>query len=110
VNVISNDYDPEGQALTLVAVSDADPERGSASVASASSVRFDSGRLTGGEALTYTVRDGLGATATGILNVTVSGGTCPIGPLEAPPAAPLAAPPAEPPPAEQPAAEPETVR
>ena len=107
MNVTSNDSDPENHALTLVAVSEADPDRGVASVASASFIRFESGPVTGSEVLTYTVADSLGATATGTLTITVAGGTCPIAPIEEAPAAP---PPAEPPPSEPPPSEPEKIR
>ncbi|HEX8448217.1 MAG TPA: Ig-like domain-containing protein [Allosphingosinicella sp.] len=112
VNVTSNDNDPENQALTLVALSEADPDRGVASIASASFISFQSSRMTGSETLTYTVADSLGATATGTLTVTVSGGACPIGPVEEAPVAPPPTdePPAESPPADQAAAEAEKIR
>jgi hypothetical protein len=62
--------------------------------------------------LTYTVADSLGATATGTLTVTVSGGTCRIAPMEEAPVAPPPSdePPADSPPADQAAVKPERIR
>jgi hypothetical protein len=87
VNVVGNDGDPDGPPpLTLVDVSDA--TRGDAFVSSTTSITYAAGQVTGSDALTYTVQDGHGATATGLLNVTVGNATCPSGPLEAPRVAP----------------------
>jgi YD repeat-containing protein len=75
-NVVANDSDPEGNTpLVLLDVSSG--AKGNASVASSTTVQYESFDQAGSDPLTYTVRDSLGASSTGTLNVTVtSGGTC----------------------------------
>jgi YD repeat-containing protein len=75
-NVTANDNDPEGNTpLVLLDVSPG--TRGNASVLNSTTVQYESFDTTGSDPLTYTVRDSLGASSTGTLNVTVtSGGTC----------------------------------
>lgn len=74
VNVIANDTDPENNTpLTLVSVSTS--SLGQSSVASTTSVQFDAYNATGIATLTYVVRDSLGATATGSLNIGINNGT-----------------------------------
>lgn len=77
-DVTANDSDPEGHVpLVVLSAVNADPSLGSASVASASSVSYEAyGTATGSDTVTYTVRDSLGATATGTLTVTFSGPSC----------------------------------
>jgi hypothetical protein len=77
VNVTANDTDPGGHTpLTLIAVSDGGT-KGTGSVASATSVEFDSYGPTGTATLTYTIQNSVGATADGTLTVTVTAsGTC----------------------------------
>jgi hypothetical protein len=71
VNVTANDTDAEGNALTVTGASVA-PAAGTVSVASASSVRFTPADLFLGEAtVSYTISDGHGGTADGILVVSV---------------------------------------
>lgn len=74
VNVTGNDTDPEGNLpLQLVSVTSSQI---AVTVASATSVQFESSNLTGVFSATYTVQDSLGATSTGTVTVTVSGGAC----------------------------------
>jgi YD repeat-containing protein len=75
-NVVANDSDPEGNTpLVLLDVSPG--TKGNASVASGTTVQYESFDETGSDPLVYTVRDSLGASSTGTLNVTIaSGGTC----------------------------------
>jgi uncharacterized protein RhaS with RHS repeats len=74
-NVLSNDSDPDGNTpLTLVSVS-SNGLRGDASVAG-SQVYFAPNGITGAANVTYTIRDSLGATASAVLSLTLSRGTC----------------------------------
>jgi YD repeat-containing protein len=80
-DVTFNDSDPEGNVpLVLLSVVNTNPSVGAPSVVSASTVRYeaDISGGTGSDTVTYTVRDSLGATATGTLSVTVvnSGTNC----------------------------------
>ena len=71
MNVIANDSDPEGNVpLAVLSVSNSNPSRGTPRVIDASTVGYD-GAAVGSDIVTYTVRDSLGAAATGILNVTI---------------------------------------
>jgi len=72
IAVLANDTDPEGN-LPLVLLSVSAGTKGTSAL-SGSSVYYESTNLGGLEALTYTVRDSLGATSTGTLNITISGG------------------------------------
>ncbi len=80
VNVIANDTDPEGNVpLEVIGAANANPARGSAYAVSGSTVRYDAdlGGATGADSVTYTVRDSLGATATGTISVTIrTAGNC----------------------------------
>ena len=72
VDVLANDFDPNGDALTVIDVSA--PAHGSATIT-------DSGRVTysptagyvGGDSFTYTIQDPGGETATGTVTVSVLG-------------------------------------
>jgi YD repeat-containing protein len=77
-NVTANDSDPEGNVpLTVISVVSSNPSLGSASVANASTVQYESGISGGSDTVTYTVQDSLGAMSTGTLTVTVvNNGTC----------------------------------
>jgi YD repeat-containing protein len=73
-NVTANDTDPEGNVpLALLSVVNSNPSLGSPTVLNASTVRYqaEATGATGSDTVTYTVRDSLGATATGTLSVTV---------------------------------------
>ena len=89
-DVIFNDTDPEGNVpLTVVDAVNANSAKGTASVVSSSTVRYDAEQsgLTGSDVVTYSVRDSLGATSTGTLNITIrTTGTC----FQAPTPKPLA--------------------
>lgn len=71
-NVTANDSDPDGDALTVISVTNPTYF----SVFSASQVQVDSPTTAGTLVGTYTVQDTHGATATATLTVTVSGGVC----------------------------------
>lgn len=73
INVVANDSDPEGN-LPIVLLSVSAGTIGTASVWNGTSVTYESTITPGLESLTYTVRDSLGATSNGTLNITVSGG------------------------------------
>ena len=76
MNVVANDIDPEGNyPLALLSVSYAGL-RGTASMASSTSVRFDSNASTGSAVVSYTVKDSLGASSTGTLTVNIVSGVC----------------------------------
>jgi YD repeat-containing protein len=76
-DVIFNDSDPEGNVpLSLVSAVNSNASLGSAYVASASNVQYEAYASAGSDTVTYTVQDSLGATSTGTLTVSVSGGTC----------------------------------
>lgn len=73
VNVVANDTDPESNyPLALVSVGTS--SRGSALVASSTEVMFSAAGTTGNTSITYTVKDSLGATATGMLYITITSG------------------------------------
>jgi hypothetical protein len=75
VNLTSNDSDPEGNyPLTVTAV---DPSSlGYIEISSASSVTYYAADTAGGETLSYTVQDSLGASATGLISIGVIGRQC----------------------------------
>lgn len=68
INVLANDSDPEGSALTLVSVTAGSLGRPSLS---GTSVHYTAYGAEGGDSFTYVVRDSLGATASGSIDVTV---------------------------------------
>lgn len=71
VNVVANDYDPDGHTpLSLVSVTPG--TNTDASVSSSTSLAV-TGYLRGTEYIYYVVRDSLGATATGRLTYTTTG-------------------------------------
>jgi len=73
-NVVANDTDPEGHyPLTVISVTSS--TRGDAYVADSSSIGFAAYGTAGGTQVTYTVRDSLGATSTGVLGITVTNGS-----------------------------------
>ncbi len=73
VNVVANDTDPEGH-LPLTVVSVTSSNLGTASVQGTTSVTFNSFGTPGGATLNYTVRDSLGATSIGVINLSVPNG------------------------------------
>lgn len=78
VNVVANDSDPEGHyPLSLVSIQNVSPSsRGEAGVESSTNVGFTSYGSAGSVQVTYVVQDSQGATSTGVLTLTVSGGVC----------------------------------
>lgn len=75
IAVLANDTDPEGQALTLTAVST--PTHGTASIAGGSINYTPTGGYVGADSFVYTVRDTDGHTATGMVAITVLAPTLP---------------------------------
>ena len=72
-NVVANDSDPGGSyPLTVIAVTSS--PKGQAYVADASNIGFSAYGVTGSTQVTYTVRNSLGLTATGVLAVTITNG------------------------------------
>ena len=70
IDVLANDTDPDGDDLTLTAVSE--PTRGTATL-TAGTVRYTpDANFSGTDAFTYTISDGNGATATATVTVTVT--------------------------------------
>jgi hypothetical protein len=70
VNVTINDSDPDGDPLTVTAVTQ--PANGSAAIVSASSVRYTpAAGFHGTDGFNYTISDGHGGTATASVTVTV---------------------------------------
>lgn len=73
INVVANDTDPEGNyPLSLVSVGTS--TLGSASVVSGTDVSFTAYGTPGSGNFSYTVRDSLGATSTGVVTFTVVNG------------------------------------
>ena len=77
VNLTANDTDAEGHyPLALVSISRVSGAQASASVVSASAVSVDFGPLAGTTNFSYQVQDSQGATSTGTLTSSTSGGSC----------------------------------
>lgn len=70
INVLANDTDPDGDALTLSSVTP--PAHGTASVDGGNVVYSPAPTYSGPDSFTYNVTDGQGGTATGTVNVSVS--------------------------------------
>ncbi|MDX8402749.1 MAG: tandem-95 repeat protein, partial [Mariprofundaceae bacterium] len=70
VNVLANDGDPDGDALTLQSVTQ--PANGAASIVGGQVRYVPTAGFTGTDTLSYTVSDGFGGTATGQVTVTVN--------------------------------------
>lgn len=71
LNVLANDSDPDGHAISLVSVTPWGDTDGT--VISSTNIQINSGPTTGSTGLTYVIQDSLGATATGQVNITVTG-------------------------------------
>jgi len=69
IAVLANDTDPEGQALTLTAVST--PAHGTASIVGGNISYTPTGGYVGVDSFVYTVSDTDGHTATGMVTITV---------------------------------------
>lgn len=74
VNVVANDTDQDGDAITLVSATGG--TKGDATVASTTSVTYSAFAPSGTDTASYVIQDTHGATATGTINVTISGGQC----------------------------------
>ncbi|MFN0093045.1 MAG: cadherin-like domain-containing protein [Acidimicrobiales bacterium] len=70
VSVLDNDVDPDGDALTLLAVSP--PTRGSAALLGNRVIYTPAPDSSGADSFTYTISDGNGQTATAAVLVTVT--------------------------------------
>lgn len=76
INLTSNDTDPEGNyPLTVTWVDQSN--HGGFQIVSASSVIFRANDREGGQTVSYTVQDSLGASSTGLINFYVFGAYCP---------------------------------
>lgn len=80
VNVVANDTDGDGHALTLSNITS--PAKGEASIdASLTSIHYTAGMQTGGDQIVYTVTDGHGGSDEGVLSINITSGTCNAGGL-----------------------------
>jgi Bacterial Ig domain len=68
INVLANDSDPNGDAISLESV--ANPAHGSASIVAGKVVYTPDGAFHGVDAFSYTIRDARGATDSGTISVT----------------------------------------
>ena len=68
IDVLANDSDPNGDAISLVSV--ANPAHGSATIVGEKVVYTPDGAFHGVDAFSYTIRDARGATDTGTISVT----------------------------------------
>lgn len=76
VNLTSNDTDPEGNyPLTVTAVDQS--YLGYIEIVSASSITFYGTDMSGGDTISYTVEDSLGASANGQISIGVTARVCP---------------------------------
>lgn len=76
INVLANDSDPQGDALSVAAVSN--PAHGIATIDSNGMVIYTSAPdFVGTDTFTYTLRDSTGSTAEGVVTVLVNGGNRP---------------------------------
>lgn len=74
VGVLGNDYDPDGDPLTIIS---ATALIGSAAPSTDGSyIEYDSTSVTGTDTVYYVIDDGHGGQATGTLTVTVTGRHC----------------------------------
>lgn len=70
VNLTANDSDPEGNyPLTVTSVGQSSLVH--IAIVSASSVEIYASQVTGGDTVSYTVEDSLGASSSGLLNIGV---------------------------------------
>lgn len=69
IDVLANDSDPEGDTLSIIAVSP--PNKGSVTF-SATEITFTSGSKRGGASFTYTISDGNNGTASATVSVSIS--------------------------------------
>jgi hypothetical protein len=70
IDVLANDADPDGDALTLTI--DGPPSHGAATVSKGKVIYTPQAGFTGTDSFTYIVSDGKGGTATGSVSVTVT--------------------------------------
>ena len=74
VDVLSNDYDPDGDPLTIVS---AVSQLGNVEIgAGGQYLEYDTTSVSGTAIIYYTIDDGHGGQATGTLTVTVTGRHC----------------------------------
>jgi hypothetical protein len=72
INVLTNDTEPDGDTLTVTAVSD--PANGSAAINPDKTVKYTPDlNYNGSDSFTYTIDDGHGGTDTATVNVTING-------------------------------------
>ncbi|MBL8788063.1 MAG: tandem-95 repeat protein, partial [Deltaproteobacteria bacterium] len=75
IDVLANDWDPEGEALTLTSITP--PEHGTAVIADGKVRYLPNAGYSGPDAFTYEVCDPAGECATGQVTVTVGAGNAP---------------------------------
>ena len=76
INVVSNDSDPDGDTLTVSAITQ--PGNGAVTNNNNGTVTYTpNGGYTGSDSFTYTISDGNGGTATATVSVTVSANSTP---------------------------------
>lgn len=73
INVLANDSDPDGDPLTITAVSNV--SNGTAVISGSSVIFTPAAGFTGTGSFTYTISDGRGGTASASATITVSGGS-----------------------------------
>ncbi|MDF2181871.1 Ig-like domain-containing protein [Neptuniibacter sp. CAU 1671] len=69
IDVLANDSDPEGDTLSILSVTQGG--KGSVSIVG-DQLEYTSGSKRGGDTFTYTISDGNGGTATGIVNISIT--------------------------------------
>jgi hypothetical protein len=75
VNVVANDTDPDGNyPLHIAGIVSA--TKGSVDSYTTTSITYTAAVSSGTGVVTYTIADSLGATASGTLSITISGGVC----------------------------------
>lgn len=69
INVLENDYDPEGASLKLVSVGTA--AHGTVAISGSSVIYTHDGSTSTSDTFTYTISDGFGGMATGTVHITI---------------------------------------
>jgi hypothetical protein len=75
VGVLANDYDPDGQAISIQSC--AQPGYGTASISGSSVIYTSTNTWAGADNFTYTIQDTMGATASATVTVTVAADVTP---------------------------------
>ena len=70
IDVLANDSDPEGDTLTIAAVSN--PANGTAAISASSVLYTPASGFSGSDSFSYTINDGNGHEATATVNITIT--------------------------------------